>query len=66
MMASAEQPSVVARTPIRPHIATKAMAPKAEMDTLWLCVNTPRIRTRIELFEKASAMKSRIRLVKKF
>jgi hypothetical protein len=66
MMASTEQPTVVAKTPIRLHIATKAMVPKDNIDTFEFPANTPRIRTRIELFERASAMNSRIRLVKNF
>ena len=55
-----------AMTPIRPQIETKAMVPKAKTDTLEFCVKTLRIRTSMELFEKARATKSRIRLVRKF
>jgi hypothetical protein len=65
MIVSTEQSTVIAIMPIRPHIATNAIVPKAKTDTLEFRVNTARIRKRIELFEKASAMNSRIRLVKK-
>jgi hypothetical protein len=63
MIASTEQQVVIAATPTRLHITTRAIVPRAKIDTLRFPANTSRIRTRMELFEKASAIKSKIRLV---
>jgi hypothetical protein len=55
-MVSAEQPTTVATTPAKPHIATAAIEAIDIIDTLEFRVKTVRTKMSIEHFEKASAI----------
>jgi hypothetical protein len=63
-MVVGEQPTKTPRTPTMPHIATTAMVPLMICEILWARVKIFWMRIRIEHFDRASPMKSMIRLAK--